>query len=250
MKNFIITSLLMIVLVGTWANSVMAHEGLTLTGTLAESGTGCFKDSNDLFIMLTVSLQARNDTERNLFFASPNKLFNIEIYDWSGVSEMIEKAPSIQPLKQYIYSRTPSKKLSDRESQTHVHIRESLLHTFSLPFRKAPPPSPFLTIASGGYHEFFDTFYLSPKPENVTKKNKLSDICKEPDPEKRVLPTLKDLGFTDGKFKVRYSFSAKDHKEYATALSDLKDRMEPFGYLPLTSGGDIVYTSEDIIFAP
>ena len=250
MKKAFLTSLSVLAFALISPRLVVADDGLTLTGTLADSGTRCFKDSDDIFIYLTVSFQARNDLNRALYLLPPNGSFEIEIFDWRGISDMIEKAPSIKPLRNYKTNRGRLNIFPDSYSYgSRQHKENTLWLAASRHYRNSPPP-PFLSLEPGGYSEFTPTFYLSPQPENATVKSKLGDICKETDPSKRVMPTLKELGFADGKFKVRYSFSAKDHKEYSTALSDLQERLESFGHLPLSPAGDIVYTSEYIILAP
>lgn len=250
MKKILVTCLFVLALAAVSPQLAVADDGLILTGTLADSGTRCFKDSDDIFIYLTVSFQARNDLNRKLYLLPPSGSFEIEIFDWRGVSDMIEKAPSIKPLEHYKNHRDRLVYFPDGNPYRVHQNKENILRTAAFPYFKDSPPPPFLSLEPGGYSEFTPTFYLSPQPDNMTVKNKLGEVCREPDPAKRVMPTLKELGFTDGKFRVRYSFSARDHKEYSTALSDLKDRLKPFGHLPLSPTGDIVYNSDYIILAP
>lgn len=259
MKKAFLTSLFVFALAVISPRLAIGEDGPKITGTISKFRTICSKEFNrinlagndKLFAAITISYQVRNDTNKVLLFSKNLNLFKSEIFDWHGVSDMNEKSGVIEPLSFYMaYSKRFLSDYEIRQRLSRGLNNKGYLRSLSSSNVEQLIPNEFRTVESGKYFEYVDTLYLRPLTENSTETDKLSEVCKETDPSKRVMPTLKELGFADGKFKVRYSFSAKDHKEYSTALSDLQERLEPFGHLPLSPAGDIVYTSEYIILAP
>lgn len=112
-----------------------------------------------------------------------------------------------------------------------------------------PDNGPVVVVEPSGYYEFRDSILVESGKE-IVKDAALQDakcggVVKEN--SKNASSSSKNIQLGQGRFKVEYRLSLKKYKDADDVLEKLRDRLKPYGRLPLNSAGEIVYRTEDII---
>jgi hypothetical protein len=231
-----ISMILAVLLSGVFTLSAqkLANDGLVLTGSVQGIEADCV--NREIFFVVRLYMQFRNDGDSSLILLPPNSLFEPKInFTTNDVGDPTEKIVEGNMVRYDLHLERPFGR-PFRYKYDPFPSFINRLDESEPPFKSS---GEVVKIEPGAYHEFTSTLWVKNGFHIGTTSAERLDDCKAirkatPIPE---YPS----------FRVRYHLSLKKYDQGRDLLELLQVRWKRFGHLLLDDDGDVTFRSEKIL---
>ncbi len=253
MKTIRLKLIAALILTIGWQAETRANidDGLVMTGTVTSISERCIEGTPTAAI--GVYFQIRNDSDEAILFLTPYFLFEARLFDLTGDFSSARFTQKGSARTFFELKDVNGKSIFDSDNEEQ-EMRKRWANDSITVLQKTIEPNGknIHVIGAGRYYEFRDEIFvvfdeIAADKNSIEEQEKPKGECDgTTSPQAKEL-SIKDLGLGNVTFKVEYRLSLKKYKDADDVLEKLRDRLKPFGRLPLNSAGEIVYRTEDII---